>query len=245
MNAREQSSSFGATTLEDTRRQFVNPDSGMPPDSGLSAAFSNPKTNKTVVICDRQPVAAEGLRLRLETSRDLRYQQTLDSLAWALEVVRSRPPDLLVVDKTFGNRAILEWLRELGLTEARISVVIWGASFTEAEALHFMQAGARGILLKTAGADEALRWLLDVAEGRSRMEDLPFRGSAPLNRSGDRGLTAREQQVLERVGKGHRNKEIAQDLGITVGTVKIHLNHIFTKTGMRGRYGLALDGLKS
>jgi len=57
-------------------------------------------------------------------------------------------------------------------------------------------------------------------------------------------LTAREQQVLELVEQGFKNKEIALDLGIRPGTVKIHLKHIFEKTGVRGRYGLALNGLK-
>jgi len=57
-------------------------------------------------------------------------------------------------------------------------------------------------------------------------------------------LTAREHQVLELVEQGFKNKEIAVELGIRPGTVKIHLKHIFEKTGVRGRYGLALSGLK-
>jgi two-component system, NarL family, nitrate/nitrite response regulator NarL len=50
--------------------------------------------------------------------------------------------------------------------------------------------------------------------------------------------------VLELVAQGLRNKEIASELGIRPGTVKIHLKHIFEKTGVRGRYGLALSGLR-
>ena len=46
------------------------------------------------------------------------------------------------------------------------------------------------------------------------------------------------------VERGYRNKDIGQNLGIGTGTVKIHLKHIFEKTGIRGRYGLALYGLK-
>jgi DNA-binding NarL/FixJ family response regulator len=57
-------------------------------------------------------------------------------------------------------------------------------------------------------------------------------------------LTAREQQVMELVELGTKNKDIAIALGIRTGTVKIHLKHIFEKTGIRGRYGLALSGLK-
>ena len=51
-------------------------------------------------------------------------------------------------------------------------------------------------------------------------------------------------QVRELVERGLKNKDIALDLGIRTGTVKIHLKHIFEKTGVRGRYGLALSGLK-
>jgi DNA-binding NarL/FixJ family response regulator len=49
---------------------------------------------------------------------------------------------------------------------------------------------------------------------------------------------------MELVERGSRNKDIAIALGIQTGTVKIHLKHIFEKTGIRGRYGLALSGLK-
>ncbi len=57
-------------------------------------------------------------------------------------------------------------------------------------------------------------------------------------------LTARELQVMELVERGFKNKDIGESLGIRTGTVKIHLKHIFEKTGIRGRYGLALSGLK-
>ena len=50
--------------------------------------------------------------------------------------------------------------------------------------------------------------------------------------------------MLQLVEQGFKNKEIALELGIRPGTVKIHLKHIFEKTGVRGRYGLALSGLK-
>ena len=54
----------------------------------------------------------------------------------------------------------------------------------------------------------------------------------------------RVKQVVELVEQGLKNRDIAFQLGIRPGTVKIHLKHIFEKTGVRGRYGLALSGLK-
>jgi DNA-binding CsgD family transcriptional regulator len=63
-------------------------------------------------------------------------------------------------------------------------------------------------------------------------------------RTGRSALTPREVQVVDLVERGYKNKEIGQSLGISTGTVKIHLKHIFEKTGVRGRYGLALSGLQ-
>jgi len=212
---------------------------------------------KTVSICDTQPVTAEGIRILLSGCPDLKFMEGTDSLNAATDLVRNSPPDVLILDKAFGIQAILDWLSsmegELGGRAAGdmngdiapgVAVVVWGVSVTEAEALRFLQAGARGILRKTAGLSAIAACLRTVAGGRSWMEDCVFRDSARSDRYPRSELTAREQQVLELVEQGCKNKEIAQELGIRPGTVKIHLKHIFEKTGIRGRYGLALNGWK-
>jgi two-component system, NarL family, nitrate/nitrite response regulator NarL len=207
-------------------------------------ASQDSKSPKTVLVCDTQPVTAEGVRTLLASNPDLRFQQVAESLAAALDLAREHAPDVIVADKAFGIQAVLEWLNEVRLAAPNTGIVIWGVSVTEAEALRFLQAGARGILRKTAGVTSVVACLRTVAERRSWMEDAVFRDSARSDRYPRSELTAREQQVLELVEQGFKNKEIAVDLGIRPGTVKIHLKHIFEKTGVRGRYGLALSGLK-
>jgi DNA-binding NarL/FixJ family response regulator len=204
---------------------------------------------KTVLICDTQPVTAEGVKTLLEESPDLKFVGATDSLARAMERLRQNAPDLLLLDKAFGIQAVLDWLQELrpagnSSDAPPTAVVVWGVSITEAEALRFLQAGARGILRKTTAVPSVISCLRTVAAGRSWMEDCVFRDSARSERYPRSELTVREQQVLELVEQGFKNKEIAQELGIRPGTVKIHLKHIFEKTGVRGRYGLALSGLK-
>ena len=201
-------------------------------------------TIKRVSICDTQPVTAEGVRTLLGGSADMLFAEASESLTHAMDLVRRTSPDVLMLDKAFGIQAILEWLTELKLNDLPTAIVIWGVSVTEAEALRFLQAGARGILRKTASISVVLACLRTVALGRSWMEDCVFRDSARADRYPRSELTSREQQVLELVEQGYKNKEIALDLGIRPGTVKIHLKHIFEKTGVRGRYGLALNGLK-
>jgi len=75
------------------------------------------------------------------------------------------------------------------------------------------------------------------------MEDDMLRQLDRPSRSARSPLTVREIEVKELVQQGMTNKEIALALGICVGTVKIHLKHIFEKTGIHGRYGLAIAGL--
>ncbi len=204
---------------------------------------------RTIAICDTQPVTAEGIRTMLAGTGDLQFARSSDSLQQAAVWTREAEgiPDVLVLDKGFGIQAVLDWLIEWRASAEytpKVGVVVWGVSITEAEALRFLQAGARGILRKTAGISSVLSCIRTVSEGRSWMEDTVFRDQARQDRYPRSELTSREQQVLELVEQGYKNKDIATDLGIRPGTVKIHLKHIFEKTGVRGRYGLALSGLR-
>jgi DNA-binding NarL/FixJ family response regulator len=218
--------------------------------STATASASAPaviESAKSVAICDTQPVTSEGVRNLLRGAPDLKFVSALETLGQAAEILKKQPPDVLILDKGFGIQAILDWMGEVQAAEGtplRTGIVLWGVSITEAEALRFLQAGARGILRKSAGVQAVMACLRTVASGRSWMEDCVFRDSSRADRYPRSELTAREQQVLELVEQGMKNKEIAGELGIRPGTVKIHLKHIFEKTGVRGRYGLALNSLK-
>lgn len=206
--------------------------------------MSDGLSKKTVVVCDTQPITAEGLRSLLATSGDLEFLSSLNSLEAATQIVAGHTPDLIVLDKGFGMRLILDWIHDLKIANAAPATIVWGVSMTEAEALRLLQAGAKGIVRKTADLEHVLSCLRTVASGRSWMEDCVFRDAGRQERYPRSELTAREHQVLEMVEQGFKNKEIALELGIRPGTVKIHLKHIFEKTGVRGRYGLAISGLK-
>lgn len=215
--------------------------------AGTIESVGTAPSSKSIAICDTQPVTAEGVRNLLRGVPDLKFLSAPETLAQATEVVRKQQPNVLILDKGFGIQAILDWLTEIQAGEGpplQTGIVVWGVSVTEAEALRFLQAGARGIIRKSAGVQAVVACLRTVAAGRSWMEDCVFRDFARSDRYPRSDLTAREQQVLELVEQGFKNKEIAGELGIRPGTVKIHLKHIFEKTGVRGRYGLALNGLR-
>jgi len=199
---------------------------------------------KTVAICDTQPITAEGVRSLLQSNPDLEFQQSLTSLESANVFLQAQSCDMIILDKGFGMQAVVDWISDLKLGDTAPTLIVWGVSMTEAEALRLLQAGARGIVRKTAEIASLLACLRTVAGGRTWMEDCVLRDSMRLDRHPRSELTPREHQVLELVEQGSKNREIAQELGIRPGTVKIHLKHIFEKTGVRGRYGLAISGLR-
>lgn len=201
-----------------------------------------------VAICDQQPIAAEGIRSLLAQREDIEFADAVDSLEAAYDLASGKSgnpiPDVILIDKAFGSQALMDWLTECRINHLTPAMVVWGVALNESEALRFLQCGARGILRKSAEVTSILACIRTVAEGKTWMQEQVFRDFVRNERRTRSELTSREQQVLELVEQGFKNKEIAVHLGIQPGTVKIHLKHIFEKTGVRGRYGLALNGLR-
>ncbi|MEO7649639.1 MAG: response regulator transcription factor [Bryobacteraceae bacterium] len=206
--------------------------------------MTNVSTLKTVAICETQPVTIEGLRSLLGQCQDLEMIGSATSLFNGLELVRHKMPSVIVIDKAFGLPAIMDWMNSLRSQAQETAAIVWGVSMNEAEALRIMQGGAHGVMRKTAEPSSVLDCLRAVALGSTWMEDSLLGEAERSPRHSRSKLTPREQQVVELVEHGLKNKDIAQRMGIQAGTVKIHLKHIFEKTGIRGRYGLALSGLR-
>ncbi len=236
---------------------------------GGSTLAQGANTQAAVLLCETQPLTVEGIRALLSSTNDLRVTGVCENLALCREISRRQRPDVVLLDKALGMQVVLDWIQDLRLAEQDMDrlnsggqfvtgaaplsasqsrplpkAVVWGVSMTEAEALRFLQAGAKGILRKATSPSNMLNCLRTVVQGKNWMEDSVFREQPSDDRHPRSALTPRETQVMELVEHGLKNREIARELGIRPGTVKIHLKHIFEKTGVRGRYGLALTGLR-
>jgi two-component system, NarL family, nitrate/nitrite response regulator NarL len=197
-----------------------------------------------VAVCETQPLVVEGLRAALLGSPLFELRNAVSTLEDAARVVITSSPRIMILDKALGGAPVLEWVAKMADVCPATAIVVWGASVAESEALRYLKLGAKGIVRKTAGPETIFACLEGVAQGSTWMEDTLFREGSRPERQNRLDLTSREQQVLELVEQGLRNKDIGRELGIRPGTVKIHLKHIFEKTGVRGRYGLALSGIR-
>lgn len=198
----------------------------------------------SVCLCDPQPVVQEGLRALLDRSQDIKLVAACGDLDRAVEIASRKQPDIVILDRSFGMHPLLETLAELRARRHTSRAVVWGSHISDVESFRSIQAGASGIMKKTIDPKALVHCLRSVSNGKLWTEDVYESRGEAQDRPRSRPLTPREREVAELVSKGLKNREIGETLGIATGTVKIHLMHIFEKTGIRDRFELALQGLR-
>jgi DNA-binding NarL/FixJ family response regulator len=150
----------------------------------------------TVAICDIEPVAIEGLRAILE-SVGLSVVAAETSLPDAIDAVREMQPSMLIVDRGFGLQAVTEWIRSMRQSQPSMPIMAWGSAVTEIDAIRLLQAGAKGVVRKSALLGDLMNCIRSVASGGTWMaDDMLSETAKPVGP--DRSLlTFREMQVME------------------------------------------------
>jgi len=198
-----------------------------------------------VCACESQPIVIEGLRRSLEAAEDLRLIGAVETPGELFDLLDESPPRICLIDKSFGTKAIFQLMSDLKVRSPNTEPILWAAEISEVESFRALQVGARGILKKTLPISIILDCLRTVAKGNIWIENSvsnQFVGF--INRRSTPRLTPREDEILTLVMRGMKNKQIAESLCITTGTVKVHLMHIFEKTGVKDRFELAMYGRK-
>jgi DNA-binding NarL/FixJ family response regulator len=201
----------------------------------------------TLVLADDHPIVLAGLQQLLSLEPGFTILTTCGDGLAALAAVRRHRPDVLVLDLQMPRMDGLTVLRELRQTEVVTRTVVLTASLGAQEVLDAVRLGARGVVLKEMAPDLLVRCIRTVAGGGQWLErDAVARALDRLlerevgARHAAELLTTRELDIARLVAQDMRNKEIARQLAITEGTVKIHLHNIYQKLDIDSRVALTL-----
>jgi DNA-binding NarL/FixJ family response regulator len=194
-----------------------------------------------ILVVDDHPVVREGLVAIIEAQDDMTVVGEAGDGAQAIAIFKAAKPDVVLMDLAMPGTDGVQAIEGMRAFDSDARVVVLTAYDTDERILRAVEAGARGYLLKGAPRDEIFRAVRVVNLGGSLLE--PAVAGKLLNRVGNilRGgtpeeeLTPREQDVLNLMARGFRNKEIAFDLHITERTVKFHANAIYRKLDVGGR----------
>ena len=196
-----------------------------------------------VCACESQPIVVEGLKSSMQGLEDLEFGGCVDNLRFLFDLVEKDSPKVCLIDKSFGTQSVFQIVSDLKARSPETESVLWAAEISEVESFRALQVGARGILKKTLPVQVILDCIRTVAKGNIWIEcSVSNQFVGFINRRSTPRLTPREEEILNLVMKGMKNKQIAEELSITTGTVKVHLMHIFEKTGVKDRFELAMFG---
>jgi DNA-binding NarL/FixJ family response regulator len=195
-----------------------------------------------VLIADDQRVVREGLGMVLALMKGVEVVGVAADGAEAVTLARAVRPDVVLMDLRMPRCDGVEATRRLRTEAPGVKVVVLTTYSDDRSVLEALRAGARGYLTKDASGEqihEALRQVLDdhaVIDPAVQRHLVDAIAGEPAPRTKFRdGLTPREAEVLSLMAEGLSNAEIAARLTVSEGTVKSHVNHLFTKIGARDR----------
>jgi len=198
----------------------------------------------TVFACESQPIVLEGLEKVLAPTDEFEYLGASSSLTEALGAVREMRPDIMLVDHSSGLKMVFQFISDVKSTWPKCQPVLWVNDLAEIDCFRALQIGARGVLKKTLPVSSIVECLRAVGQGNIWIEGSVEQTLPGFERRAAPRLTPREREIVKQICVGMKNKEIAGTLSITAGTVKVHLMHIFEKTGVKDRFELAMHGRK-
>jgi DNA-binding NarL/FixJ family response regulator len=199
-----------------------------------------------VAIVDDHAVVRQGLEQLLKGEDDIEVVGTAANGEDAHSLVQSVTPDVFLMDLSMPGVDGVEATRRILADAPDVHVVVLTSFADRQRILDALEAGASGYLLKDGDPAQVAEAVRVAAAGESPLDPKAARVLLDARREGQPAaaaasrLTAREREVLDLVGKGLANKQIARRLGIAERTVKAHLTSVFQAIGVTDRTQAAL-----
>lgn len=202
----------------------------------------------TVLIVDDHPLFRKGMRSLLESMPDFQVVGEAATGKEAVETAVSLQPDVVLMDLQMPNGTGLEATRQLRQKSPNIRVLVVTLFEDDESIFTALKAGAHGYILKDAEEEEMIRAIKSVANGQAifsptiagRLMDYFSTNQAQLPQEIFPELTDREREILTLISRGKSNAAIAEQLSISVKTVRNHVSNIFNKLQVADRAQAAI-----
>jgi len=207
-------------------------------------------TNMTlqIVVADDQPVVVEGIRSRIG-SHNAEIIANPTGTASMLEMVQASKPDVLVMESRLGKKDALSALEKFENLALRPPVVVFSVYPNSTHIARASALGCHDYILKSSPLEQLFDAIKRAATGEDTPSDSLLNTVRTRMRSNASAanvdLTNREMQVLRHVSMGLSNREVGKSLGISIETVKEHVQNILRKLSVNDRTQAAVWAVKN
>jgi DNA-binding NarL/FixJ family response regulator len=198
-----------------------------------------------LIVADDHPLILDGLENLFRLEEDFQVMARCMNGTETVEAVKQHHPDVLILDIRMPGKNGLDVFREIQKEKLTTRVVLLTAALDQDELVEAVRLGVQGIVLKEMAPQLLIQCIRKVYAGEQWLERRSIRQALDKMVRQEAGmrqvaevLTSQEITIVRRVAKGKRNKEIADELHITEGTVKVHLHHIYEKLQIDSRLAL-------
>jgi DNA-binding NarL/FixJ family response regulator len=205
-------------------------------------AYEGAMSSIRVLIADDHPLLREGVAAVLGEQPDIEVVAEATRGAEAIELFRRHVPDVTLMDLRMPDMSGIAAIAAIRAEFPKARIIVLTSYAGDAHAVGALKAGASAYLLKSMLRKELLDTIRAVHAGKRRVP--PEVATEIAEHAADDALTEREIDVLRRVGSGLSNKQIAQQLTISEGTVKAHMKSILPKLGARDRTHAVMIAVK-
>jgi len=197
----------------------------------------------TILLADDHPMIRTAIEVLLRDT-DFQIVGMAGTGDEAFSLLGQLRPEMLLLDLQMPGGSGMEVVRRLQAAGDAPPIVVLTAAIDDSSLMEARALGVRGMVLKNSDPAYLLDCLERVRGGEKWLDpELAGRVKELTETLGDRrrpGLAPRERQLIRFVRQGLRNREIAQELGVTEGTVKVYLHAVFEKLGVSSRTELAV-----
>lgn len=186
------------------------------------------------LLCvDDHRVVREGLSAMLGSQPDMEVVGVATTGEEAVELFRRHHPDVTLMDLQLPTMSGLEAIRAIRRESPEARIIVLTMYHGEEDIYRALEAGAASYLLKDSISDDLAAMVREVAAGRRPIP--PNIAEVLAARATQSALSAREVQVVQLIGQGYRNREIATELHIAEETAKVHVRRLFEKLNVNDR----------
>jgi len=209
------------------------------------AAKMTPKVDQRskhgVLIVDDHPVVRQGLALLINQEKDLEVRGYAEDAFQAMQVIKDIQPDVVIVDISLKDTSGMDLIKDMKIQYPNVPILILSMHDESLYAERALRAGAKGYIMKHEATERVITAIRRVLAGEiyvsdsmaAKMVTKLATGITPQSASPVECLSDRELEVFRLIGEGHKTRDVAEKLHLSVKTIETYRAHIKEKLGFK------------